>query len=167
MSDTQAKPNLIDPKLIVPFVNSVRHVLRSTAGWESTIDKPRYKQNPGLEYDYSGIISFSGTVLGTAVVSFHRELAIALVTAFAGCELPVDTPDFADAIGELTNLIVGAAKTELGMNASISIPSVIVGRGHIVVRPSDIPCIVVPCKTPAGEFAVEISIKSAAATKAA
>jgi len=159
MQVVEKKPSAVNPKLIVPFVNAVRHVLRTMASWETTVERPRVKSVAGPEYDYSGIIAFSGTLVGTVVVSFHRDLAIKLVAAFTGCEMEPDTSDFADALGELTNLIVGAAKTELGVNASISVPTVIMGKGHIVSRPSDIPCIVVPCKTAAGEFAVEVSIK--------
>src|SRR5437762_2785713 len=115
MQTAPAKPPQVDAKLIVPFVNAVRHVLRTMAGWESNVERPRVKQKQGPEYDYSGIIAFSGTLIGTVVVSFHRDLAVKLVTAFVGCELPADTADFADAIGELANLIVGAAKAELGV----------------------------------------------------
>jgi chemotaxis protein CheX len=150
-----------DAKSIVAFVTAVRRVLKTTVNWEVMIDRPRIKSGQGPEYDYSGIISFSGTLVGTVVISFHRDLAIQLINAFVGCEIPADTPDFADAIGEMTNQIVGAAKTEMGLNASISIPTVIMGKGHIVARHSDVPCIVVPCKTAAGEFAIEVSIKTA------
>lgn len=160
MQAVQAKPATIDPKMLVPFVGAVREVLKSMAGWECAVDRLRLKQSPGPEYDYSGIISFSGTIVGTVVVSFTRDLAVKLVTAFVGCDIPADTADFADAIGELTNLIVGAAKTGLGVNATISVPSVVMGKGHIVARPSDIPCVVVPCKTAAGEFTIEVSIKT-------
>lgn len=151
----------IDPKFILPFVNSARHVLREAAGWESTIDKPRLKSPDGSEYDYSAIISFSDTIVGNAVVSFHRELAIQLINAFVGCEIAPDTADFADALGELANQIVGMAKVELGLKATISVPSVVMGRGHIIARPSGIPCVVVPCNTAQGQFAVEIAIKAA------
>jgi chemotaxis protein CheX len=160
MQAVQAKPSSIDPKMLAPFIGAVRVVLKSMASWECTFDRLRLKQSPGAEYDYSGIISFSGTIVGTVVVSFTQDVAVKLVAAFVGCDIPADTADFSDAIGELTNLIVGAAKTGLGANATISVPSVVMGRGHIVARPSDIPCVVVPCKTGAGEFAVEVSIKT-------
>jgi chemotaxis protein CheX len=150
----------VDAKLIMPFINAVRRVLHETMNWELTFGGPRFKTQTGPEYDFSGIISLSGTLVGTVVISFHRDLAIKMVAAFVGCDLPPDGTDFADAIGELTNQIVGSAKTELGVNATISLPSVIVGKGHIVTRPHDIPCIVLPCQTAAGEFALECSIKA-------
>ena len=156
-----AKPPQINPKLIIPFVTSVRSVLQTMLGLESKIGTPTIKQKPGTEYDYSGIISFSGNIVGAVVVSFQREAASKIVEAFVGSPVEPDTSDFADALGELTNMIVGAAKKDLGGVANISVPTVIMGHGHIVARPSDIPCLVVPCTTDLGGFAIEISIKTA------
>ncbi len=82
------------------------------------------------------------------------------MSAFACCEIEPDTADFADAIGELANMIAGAAKKDLGNLANISVPSVVMGKGHTICRPHDIPCLVIPCKTAVGDFAVEVSIKS-------
>jgi chemotaxis protein CheX len=64
-------------------------------------------------------------------------------------------------VGELANMIAGGAKKDLGCVASISCPSVVIGPGHTIARLSDVPCIVIPCKTPVGDFAVEINIKPA------
>jgi len=156
-----AAKGTIDARLIMPFVNSTRNVLQTMLGLVTTIDRPRIKAVPAPEYDYSAIIGFSGKIVGVVVVSFRRETAIKMVTAFAGEVVEPDTSDFSDAIGELANMIAGAAKKDLGAVASISVPTVILGKGHIVTRPSDIPCMVIPCSTEAGEFAVEISIKQA------
>jgi len=68
--------------------------------------------------------------------------------------------DFADAIGELANMIAGSAKKDLGHTASISVPNVVIGGGHIIARLSEVPCLVIPCRTPVGNFAVEVNIKT-------
>ncbi len=73
--------------------------------------------------------------------------------------LEFGTPDFADAVGELANMIAGGAKRHLGNLASITVPSVVIGSGHVIARLTDVPCIVIPCQTDAGSFAVEVSIK--------
>jgi chemotaxis protein CheX len=149
----------INPKLIVPFVNAVRNVFSTMVKVPTEIERPIIKGAPGASYDVSSIIGFSGDVVGSVVVSFQLEAAKKLVAAFAQMELEVNTPDFADALGELANMIAGNAKKDLGCNANISTPSVIVGAGHHVARLSDVPTLVVPCKTPVGDFAVEVSIK--------
>lgn len=162
-----AKPATINPKLIVPFVNSARTVFSTMVGIETTVKRPHVKGNPSPSYDVSGLIGFSGEVIGSVVVSFQREAAIKLVSAFTGSEIQPESPDFADAVGELANMIAGSAKKDLGAVASITVPSVIIGTGHMVARLSDVPCIVIPCSTPVGDFAVEVNIKQVSAAAAA
>ncbi|GIW77239.1 MAG: hypothetical protein KatS3mg104_2302 [Phycisphaerae bacterium] len=159
MSSAAATRQPIDPKLIIPFVNSVRQVFSTMVGVPVTIDRPSIKSSPGSMYDVSSIIGFSGEVVGAVVVSYQRETALKLVESFAGSRFDLLSPDFADAIGELANMIAGSAKKDLGVNASITIPNVVVGPSHSIARLKDVPCLVVPCKTPVGDFAVEISIK--------
>jgi chemotaxis protein CheX len=152
-------PATINPKLIVPFVNSARTVFSTMCSITTTVQRPHVKGTPSTSYDVSGLIGFSGEVIGSVVVSFQRAAAIKIVSAFTGMEMDADSPDFADAVGELTNMIAGSAKKDLGAVASISTPSVVIGAGHVIARLSDVPCIVIPCTTPVGEFAVEVNIK--------
>ena len=162
MTVTEPKPmHKLDPKLIVPFVNSVRLVMSTMTGLAVTVGASKIRTIPGAEFDYSGIIGFSGGIVGTVVVSFQKAAAVQIVEAFAKCPIEPDTADFADALGELTNMIAGAAKKEFGANASISIPTVVMGAGHVITRPSDVPCVSVPCSAAGASFAVELSIRKA------
>lgn len=157
---TQAPPPVINPKLVVPFVNSVRNVFSTMVKVETVIGRPQFKENPGHSYDISGIIGFSGEIVGSVVVSFTRQAGEALVEAFAGMKLEMGSPDFADAIGELANMIAGSAKKDLGAQASITVPNVVIGAAHQIARLSDVPSLVIPCKTAVGDFAVEVAIKT-------
>ncbi|HZZ43268.1 MAG TPA: chemotaxis protein CheX [Tepidisphaeraceae bacterium] len=150
---------VINPKMIVPFVNSVRQVFTKMVGVPTTVSGAQIKGSPAPSYDVSGIIGFSGEVTGSVVVSFQKQAAIKLVNALAGSEIEFGTADFADAIGELANMIAGSAKKDLNALANISIPSVIIGGGHVIARLTDVPCVVIPCTTPVGDFAVEVNIK--------
>jgi len=152
-------PPTINPKLIAPFVNAVRSVFRSMVNVQTTINRPHLKCEPCPAHDVSGIIGFSGETSGSVVVSFQMAAAEKLASAFAGTAITSDSPDFADAIGELANMIAGSAKKDLGGLANISVPSVIIGRNHQLARLSDVPCVVVPCSTPVGDFCVEVNIK--------
>lgn len=152
----------LNVKLLVPFINSIRTVFSTMVGMTVNIQRPSVKAEPVPMYDVSGIIGFSGDIAGQVVVSFQKATAVKLVTAFAGAEMDPTHPDFADAIGELTNMIAGAAKKDLGAAAGITCPSVIIGSGHVVARLRDVPCLIVPCETPVGHFCVEISIKQLA-----
>lgn len=153
-------PAVVNSKMILPFVNSVRSVFTTMVKVSTSIGKPYLKKNPAPSYDVSSIIGFSGDITGCVVISLQMKAAEQLVSAFAGAPTQADSPDFVDAIGELANMIAGAAKKDLGHAANISIPSVIIGAGHTIARLSDVPCIVIPCQTPCGDFAVEVSIKA-------
>ena len=152
----------IDVSLVVPFVNSVRDSFKTMIGVTTTIDRPTFSTERSPKYEVSGIIGFSGQVVGCMVLSFKLETAVKLVSRFAGCPVDPESSDFSDGVGEFTNWIAGAAKKHLGGVASISCPGVIIGTGHSIARLSDVPCIVIPCRTEEGEFAIEVSIKKAA-----
>jgi chemotaxis protein CheX len=147
-------------RLVTHFMTSIRDVLKTMAHMDVKIGTPALKKNPLPSYDVSGIIGFSGNFVGSMVLSFQQSTAAAIVAAFAGMPVPSDSPDFADAVGELANMIAGSAKTSFGGGANISVPSIIMGHGHTIARLQDIPCLVIPCQTAAGEFAVEVNIKS-------
>jgi chemotaxis protein CheX len=155
----------INPALIVPFVNSVRSVFQTMVKVETTVNRPHLKTDATPSYDVSSIIGFTGDVIGNVVISLQLAAAKHLVAAFAGMQMEPGTPDFADAIGELANMIAGGAKKHLGTAASITVPTVIIGSGHQIARLSDVPCLVIPCQTPVGNFAVEVNIKQLTASK--
>ena len=68
--------------------------------------------------------------------------------------------DFADAIGELTNMVAGNAKARLDHgDCSISCPSVVLGRGISVLRPRHIPSLCLPCDCEAGSFVIELTLE--------
>jgi chemotaxis protein CheX len=154
----------INVKLIVPFINSVRSVFSKMLNTTVTVERPAEKLLPVPLYDVSAIIGFSGEIAGSVVVSFPKSTAVKSVAAFAGMEIAPDGPDFADAIGELTNMIAGGAKKDLGVNAGITCPSVIIGAGHAIARLRDVPCLVIPCNSALGAFCIEVSIKQVPAT---
>jgi chemotaxis protein CheX len=158
-----AQPGSLDPKLIVPLANSIRAVFTTMVHMEVTLCRPHVKSNPAPSYDVSGIIGVSGELIGSIVVSFQKEAARLIASSFAGASLDTNSADFPDAIGELANMIAGGWKKAFGVVADITVPNVIIGSGHTIARLSDVPCLVIPCKTSAGEFAVEISIKKVGA----
>lgn len=158
-----SQPLAINPKLVVPFINSVRAVMATMAGVQTTVERPVLKGPATPSYDVSGIIGFSGDITGSVVLSFAKDTAMKLVSAFAGTAIAAESPDFADAVGELANMVAGGAKKDIGVAASISVPSVIIGPGHHVARLSGVPCLVIPCTCAFGQFAVEVNIKEAGA----
>lgn len=150
---------------IMPFIASAKTVFQTMLATDITPGRPSAcPLVPSFANDVSGIIGLSGDVVGMVVLSFPASTAEKVVEAFAGMAMPVDSPDFSDAVGELVNMISGAAKAKLeGRTVSISCPSVVVGHGHKVQQPSDSLCMYIPFESPMGRFGIEVALKTAAA----
>ena len=151
----------IDPKLIVPFVSSVRDVFKTMVHVNTIVNRPEVKPHPCSTYDVSTVVQFGGEIRGSVVLSFEAEAAIRLVERFAGLRLSPGSEDFCDAVGELGNMVAGAAKKNLPAQATIGIPTVVIGPAHHIARLRDVPCLVIPCRSEVGQFAVEVSIMQA------
>lgn len=151
----------MDPAFITPFIASIQNVFSTMMQLPVTIGNPSIKQSPSTTYDVSGIIGMSGDVTGNVVLSFPSQAAKRIVQLFTGVEYEVNSPDFADAIGELTNMVSGGAKGlfQGKKKVSISTPSVVIGNGHTVSRPRDVPVICIPCITDCGELVIEIAVQ--------
>lgn len=154
----------MDPAFITPFISSIQNVFSTMMQLRVDIGAPAIKQDKSPTYDVSGIIGMSGDVVGSVTLSFPMATAKNVVALFAGSPVEPGTSDFADAIGELVNMVSGNAKGQFtgGKKVSISCPSVVVGSNHLVARQKDTPCIVIPCKTDCGDLVIEIVIREAA-----
>ncbi|MDX2148423.1 MAG: chemotaxis protein CheX [Planctomycetota bacterium] len=157
----------MDPSLFKPFIASIQNVFSTMLQLPVTVNPPRVKQSPTASYDVSGIIGMTGDVSGSVVLSFPQQTAERIVALFCGQQVQCGTPDFADAVGELVNMVSGNAKALMaGRKVSISCPSVVIGPSHTLANQSDVPCIVIPCVTDCGELAIEIAIQAKAAPAA-
>ena len=74
----------MDPQYITPFIKSTKNVFSTMLNMPVTIDEPSIKAGSPATYDVSGIIGMSGDVVGSVVLSFPKETAEKLVTAFCG-----------------------------------------------------------------------------------
>ncbi len=156
----------MDPMFVKAFVTSIQNVFSTMMQLKVTIKEPYVKQG-GPESDISAIIGMSGDVVGSVVLSFPLGTAQNCVSLLSGEKLDPTSPDFADAIGEIVNMVSGGAKAMFtGRKVSISCPSVVMGGKHSLARMTDQPTIVIPCTTDCGDVNIEISIKEAAADKA-
>ena len=84
------------------------------------------------------VISIVGDVDWSVFLGLPRATAVALATKFAGFEIPFDSDDMGDAVGELTNILAGDVKRRLSLNgvdAAISLPSVVRAQNlHMLVQ---------------------------------
>ncbi len=150
----------MDVKYINPFMKAIKNVFGTMLSIEVTFGKPRLRTEAEASHDVSGIIGLSGDAMGAVILSFPKPAALKIAGAFAGITFKETDEDFADAIGELANMVAGSAKRDLeGLNISISVPSVIIGQNHQVKATRMVPRLIIPCSTPLGSFVVEVGMK--------
>jgi len=149
-------------EIINPFIVATIDVLETMANIKPERGAPRLKGKEDTSYDVSGIVGLTGQVQGCIVLSFRESAAIYVVTSFLGDKVEGIDDTVKDAVGELANIVAGAAKralAESGYALKISIPSVIIGKNHSISRQSGIPAIEIPFETEAGPFSVELCLK--------
>jgi len=69
--------------------------------------------------------------------------------------------EICDAVGELTNMVSGAARKNLevaGLTILAALPTVISGKGHKITHVMGGPSIIIPFETAKGNFVVDICI---------
>jgi chemotaxis protein CheX len=148
---------------INPFVRSLCTTFSTMLNCTATRGPLRLKHDVYPPFEISGIIGLSGKAAGTVVVSLSREVALKATSAMLMIESTEIDNDVIDAVGEITNMVAGAAKAELSEYAlSMSLPSVITGRGHEVRFPSNVTPICVPFETEWGALNLEVGLAEAA-----
>lgn len=144
---------------ITPFISSVQNVFETMLQLPVQLGNPELKRSGSTGHDVSGIIAMSGDLEGSIVLSFPTATAERVVALFVGEDLASTHDDFADAIGELVNMVSGGAKARFdGKHVSISCPSVVIGDSHSVFARKDVVQLIIPCQSDVGDFAVEVAI---------
>ncbi|MCL2844338.1 MAG: chemotaxis protein CheX [Chitinivibrionia bacterium] len=117
---------------------------------------PALKKQPYPNYDVSTTIGLSGKAQGMISIAYSYDVAIKTISAMVGGTIEKNSPDLADGVGEIVNIIAGYAKKDLVEYAlQISLPSVIRGE-HFITTPSGVPCIIVPFESKYGKFIMEV-----------
>jgi len=148
---------------INPFIASLSNAFRTMLDCEVKRVAVFLKDSKSPKYDppheVSGVIGLSGTAVGTVVLSLSRNVALQAASVMLAYQVEEINADVIDAVGELTNMVAGAAKAQLEQHKlMVSLPSVIVGKGHEVRFPSDVTPICVQFQTPWGPLALEVGL---------
>lgn len=153
-----AAKNLTDAEVAAPFIKATLVVLSTMSGIEASVGKPYVKKENIAEGDVSAIVGVTGDRNGSIAVSFSRSCATALVRGMLGDDIEDPLQDTHDAVGEVTNMISGQARsglTESGLTLQGTTPTVIIGNNHIVTHSSSAKVIAIPFQSPDGNFTVE------------
>jgi len=151
----------MDVRFINPFLEATIDVLKTMAFIEPSPGRPYLKNDNLAIGDVSGIIGFTGAATGSMALSFSEGCILKIVSNMLGEEIKEINGDIKDAVGEITNMVSGAARKKLeslGLSISAAIPTVVAGKGHSVSHIMGGPSIIIPFETEQGPFVVDVCV---------
>lgn len=126
------------------FINSVNNYFKHLTEIDSDIKVPYLKESRGLMLkDYTGMIAISGSRKGFVYISANRDMFADLIHMFIGIEDPTDE-DILDMAGEISNVVAGNVRANLGANFMISVPIVFEGMPKELKLPENVSIYVIP-----------------------
>ncbi|NOX54224.1 MAG: chemotaxis protein CheX [Planctomycetes bacterium] len=149
----------MDVRYINPFIQAACQVFHTMLGTRIRRKSLLLKQSDCPTYDVTAVVGLSGEATGSVVLSVSRPVAFRVVEILLGYETTEINADVADAVGELANMIAGAAKTQLqNFQLSLGLPNVVVGRNHSLFFPTTVRpiCVVFECDW--GPLAIEAGL---------
>ncbi|HAN98077.1 MAG TPA: chemotaxis protein CheX [Planctomycetaceae bacterium] len=146
-------------EFINPFIVSFTTTFQTMLNQSVTRGKLALSDSLDGLYEVNGVIGLSGNAVGTIVLSFQEQVALKAASTLLLTEAVELDEDVTDAVGELTNMVAGAAKAKLDQyNLSISLPNVIVGHQIDVRFPSTVTPILVPFTCEWGEIRMQVGL---------
>lgn len=152
----------MDVKLINPFLSATLNVLETMAFIKAEPGKPYLKKDNIAQGDVSGVVGLTGGANGTVSVTFDEACILNIVSSMFGEEMKELNRDISDAVGEITNMISGQARQQIGKIGTTihgAIPTVITGKNHKLISTTKGPKIAIPFKTDTGSFIVEVCLE--------
>lgn len=153
----------MDVKFINPFIFGTMEVMEKMAFTKPTAGKPFAKVDDAARGDISGIIGMTGDATGSLAMSFTEACIIGIVEKMLGERHPEMNRAVLDAVGELTNMISGAARKHMekdDLKVIAAIPTIVFGRSHMIYHVIKGPSIVIPFQTEVGNFVIDVCLKS-------
>ncbi len=154
----------MEVQYINPFLEGTLDVLKTMAFMDARPGKPYLKKDNSAKGDITGIIGIAGSVQGSFALSFTEKCILHIVSNMLGEEITKVDSDIADAVGELTNMVSGAARKRLeamGISLTAAIPTVVTGKGHTINHVLGGASIIIPFETDDGPFVADVCMRKA------
>ncbi|QWR77322.1 chemotaxis protein CheX [Candidatus Magnetomonas plexicatena] len=150
-------------EFVNPFLDALINVLKTMANVDVTYESPCLKADSVAMGYITGMIGLAGErTSGSIAITFTEEAVLHIASNMLGEKFTEVNAEVADMVGEITNMVSGGGRkilSEEGYKFNMAIPTTIVGRDHTVTHRSKGTTVLVPFKTPAGPFYVEISFE--------
>ena len=152
----------MDVELINPFISSTVNVLRTMAQTDLKVGKIAPKTDRRTAGVITGVIGMaSDTITGNLILSFDEKSILGIVSRMLMEEYKELNDQVVDAVGEITNMICGGAKSELSQKSiilSMATPMMIRGEHIEISQLSDGDLMTIPFQTQDGWFVVETNL---------
>ena len=150
----------MNAEFVNPFLSSFINVLKTMAQIEIKPGKPSLKKDALARGDVSGLIGMVGpTAKGSFSISFDKELALNVFRLMVGESIDELSEDITDMVGEITNMVAGGAKRQLGEKGyefNMATPIVVTGPSHTIKHQIDGSKVLMPFISEHGKAYIEI-----------
>jgi chemotaxis protein CheX len=160
----------MDVNFINPVLRSTLNIFSTMVRIEPKVGSPKRKDKnditPGK--NISGVMSMVGRRGNASIAITFSEAAILQIAKnmLPGSEITKIDGMVIDLVGELANMVLGGAKSELengGYFFQLSLPTIILGSDYLIAHKTKAPIIVLPFSIPEGEFFVEAGYEESGA----
>lgn len=146
---------------INPVLTAILNVLSTMAHIEPKVGTPKKKEAGDIVQgkNITGIMSMVGKRGNASIALTFSEAAILhIASEMLHSEFTMIDGMVVDLAGELANMVLGGAKSELekeGYFFQLSLPTIIMGCDYLIAHKTKAPIILLPFMMPEGEFFVE------------
>lgn len=140
-SNIALETNNVVPSFLIENMQSVTvSTFNKMLGETSCID-PNETVNEAHYDGVIGIISFVGDLTWSMVLGLPHRSAESVAKKFAGFDIPFDSDDMGDVVGELTNVLAGAVCGSIentGLKMHMSLPTIARGCDFQMSMPENL-----------------------------
>ena len=128
------------------FIQSVENYFKHLTDIDSEMSIPYLKDSEALVLkDITGMIGITGNRKGFVYISADKGMYEDLINIFIGIDDP-SYEDILDMAGEISNVVAGNVRANLGANFMISVPVVFEGMPNQLRFPPDVSIYIIPIK---------------------
>jgi|YNPMSStandDraft_1061717.scaffolds.fasta_scaffold02024_4 chemotaxis protein CheX len=154
-------------EFINPFIHSLQKTFSTMLNCSVQRGQLSLKSDSRASYEISGVIGLTGRAVGAVVLTLSKPVALKAASTLLLSDYSEINDDVVDAVGELANMVAGAAKAELEeYSLAVSLPNVITGRDHEIHFPSNVTPICIPFSSDWGPLALEVGLTTSPAPSA-
>jgi chemotaxis protein CheX len=148
----------VNAKYISPVILAVQNVFNTMIHLPMVAGKQSFKREKRPTTEVTSMVTMSGPVSGFICLGLSTKLAFLLASKLLECEISDANADCIDAVGEVTNMIAGNAKSEFPDDGIvISVPKVSF-KSAKDPYPTTAPVISIPFESQGEDFLVDMGI---------